>query len=44
MLFFNFLILYTVALKAALNGGRPKFCLGVIRAGVNGAGVELGPA
>ena len=39
MLFFNFRILRTVALKAALNGGRPKFCLGVIRAGVKGAGV-----
>jgi len=30
-----------MALKAALNGDRPKFCLGLIRAGVKGA--ELGP-
>ena len=43
-LFFNFLILRTVALKASRNDGRPKFCLDVIRAGVKEAGVELGLA
>jgi len=32
-------LLRTVALKTALNGDGPKFCLGVIRAGVIGAAV-----
>jgi len=32
-------LLRTVALKTALNGDGPKFCLGVIRAGVKGAAV-----
>ena len=33
-----------VGLKAALNGGRSKSAIGVIRAGVKWAGVDLGPA
>ena len=33
-----------VALKAALNGGRSKSAIGVIRAGVKWAGADLRPA
>ena len=32
------------ALNAALSGGRPKFGIGGIRAGVKRAGVKFGPA
>ena len=41
----NFNKLYLAALLTpALNGGKGIFETGLIKAGVNGAGVKLGPA